>query len=99
MSPSTDRYRPEVGCTPVDEDEAFAPAENKDSDKTEPGHGTRAEVVVPNGHVLAESHASGFTRETPLPGWSMAKRMTSTIDGTLSDASRLDRDSPIGLEK
>jgi len=64
-------------------DEAFA----------EPGGGqlrqTRAVVVVYDGQLIAERYAPGFGPDMPMPGWSMAKSVTSALVGILVGQGRL----------
>ena len=47
------------------------------------GQGMRAVVVVRGGKIVGETYAPGFTRDTPLLGWSMTKTVTAAIIGTL----------------
>jgi len=60
----------------------------------EPGPDTRrntqAIVVVLGDQVIAEKYAPGFTRDTPLLGWSMAKSVTNTLVGVLVKDQALD---------
>ena len=67
------------------------------NDDTAPGHGTRALLVVHKGQIIAERYAPGFSKTTPLAGWSMAKSVTSAIVGLLVDAGRIATDQPVGL--
>lgn len=60
---------------------------------TEPNSGphkrTRALVVIEDGRIRAERCAPGFTRDMPLPGWSMAKSVTSALVGILVGEGKL----------
>lgn len=47
------------------------------------GTGMRAVVVVKNGRIVAERYGDGFSRKTPLLGWSMTKTVNAAIIGTL----------------
>lgn len=45
------------------------------------GPGMRAIIVVKDGRIIAETYGKGFTRETPLLGWSMTKTVTAALVG------------------
>jgi CubicO group peptidase (beta-lactamase class C family) len=47
------------------------------------GPGMRAVVVVRDGRIVGENYGHGFSAETPLLGWSMAKTVTAAIIGTV----------------
>jgi CubicO group peptidase (beta-lactamase class C family) len=50
----------------------------------EPGQsttGTRALVVIHDGEIVAEQYAEGFSYQSKLGGWSMAKSITSALVG------------------
>lgn len=47
------------------------------------GPGMRAIVVVQNGRIVGERYGDGFSKETPLLGWSMSKTVTAAVVGTL----------------
>lgn len=55
-------------------DQAFRPL---------PGGGTRAVVVLHDGHLIHEAYADGFSADTPLLGWSMTKSITNALVGIL----------------
>jgi CubicO group peptidase (beta-lactamase class C family) len=57
------------------------------------GPGMRAIVVAQNGRIIGERYGAGFTRETPLLGWSMTKTVNAGIIGTLV------RDGKLALDK
>lgn len=44
---------------------------------------TRAVVVAYKGRLVAERYAEGFTKDTPLIGWSMAKSVINALVGVL----------------
>ena len=50
---------------------------------------TRAVVVVYDGRLIAERYAAGFTKDTPLIGWSMTKSVTSALVGILVGQGKL----------
>lgn len=54
---------------------------------------TRAVVVAWQGRLVAERYAAGFERDTPLPGWSMAKSVTNALVGLLVRERELDVDA------
>ncbi|GJM29696.1 MAG: serine hydrolase [Cyclobacteriaceae bacterium] len=45
--------------------------------------GTRAVVVVYKGKIIAERYAEGYSKDTPLLGWSMTKSITNAMAGIL----------------
>ncbi len=51
---------------------------------------TQAIVVVLGNQIIAEHYAQGFTKETPLLGWSMAKSVTNILTGILVKDNLLD---------
>ncbi len=57
------------------------------------GPGMRAIVVAQNGRIIGERYGAGFTRDTPLLGWSMTKTVNAGIIGTLV------RDGKLALDK
>ena len=57
------------------------------------GPGMRAIVVAQGGRIIGERYSAGFTRETPLLGWSMTKTVNAAIIGTLV------RDGKVALDK
>ncbi len=52
--------------------------------------GTRATLVVYKGKIVAERYAEGYTKDTPLLGWSMTKSVTSALVGVLVQLNLLD---------
>jgi CubicO group peptidase (beta-lactamase class C family) len=54
------------------------------------GPGMRGIVVVKNGSIIAEKYADGFTKDTPLLGWSMTKTVNAFLVGELVKAGKLD---------
>ena len=47
------------------------------------GPGMRALVVIKDGKIVGERYAEGFTPQTPMLGWSMAKTVTAALVGRL----------------
>jgi len=56
------------------------------------GPGMRAVLVIDHGRIVAERYAAGFSRATPLLGWSMAKTVTATLVGLLIKDGQLKLD-------
>ncbi len=56
---------------------------------------TRALLVLRNGELVAERYAPGFTPETKLLSWSMAKSVTAMLVGLMVSDGRLALDSPV----
>lgn len=55
---------------------------------------TRAVVVVYKGRIIAERYAPGFSKDTPLAGWSMTKSVTNALVGILVRQGKLDVHAP-----
>ncbi len=55
---------------------------------------TRAVIVVYDGKLVAEKYAPGFTKDTKMYGWSMAKSVGSALMGTLVEQRKLDIKKP-----
>jgi CubicO group peptidase (beta-lactamase class C family) len=56
------------------------------------GPGLRAAVVVKRGRIVGETYATGFSKDTPLLGWSMTKTVNAAILGTLIRDGKLSLD-------
>jgi CubicO group peptidase (beta-lactamase class C family) len=54
------------------------------------GPGMRGVVIVKNGAVIAEKYGEGFTKNTPLLGWSMTKTVNAMLVGELVKQGKLD---------
>lgn len=85
--------RGEIAAVEAAVDAAFA--------ETRPGGeslGTRAVVVVYEGHLIVERYADGFDADTRQLGWSMAKSVTNAMVGRLIRDGVLEGvDEPAGL--
>jgi CubicO group peptidase (beta-lactamase class C family) len=57
---------------------------------------TRAVVIIHRGNLVAESYMPGFTRNTPLISWSMAKSVTHAMVGIAVRKKLIDIDKPMG---
>jgi CubicO group peptidase (beta-lactamase class C family) len=51
---------------------------------------TQAIVVVLGNQIIAEKYAPGFTKDTPILGWSMSKSVTNALVGILVKDQALD---------
>ncbi|CAN7374869.1 serine hydrolase domain-containing protein [Neorhizobium tomejilense] len=56
------------------------------------GPGLRAVVVVKRGRIVGETYSTGFSKDTPLLGWSMTKTVNAAILGTLIRDGKLSLD-------
>ncbi len=50
---------------------------------------TRAIVVVLDGRIIGEKYGDGFSKDTPLLGWSMTKSVTNALVGILVKQGKL----------
>lgn len=59
---------------------------------------TRTVVVVYKDHIIAEHYAEGFTKDTPLLGWSATKSVLATLFGILEHQKRLNMADPAPID-
>jgi CubicO group peptidase (beta-lactamase class C family) len=59
--------------------------------------GTRAVVVVYKGRVIGERYAPGFSKDTPLIGWSMSKSITNALAGILIRQGKLNLKAKVNV--
>jgi len=57
---------------------------------------TRAVIVVQGGRIVFERYMDGYTRDTRLVSWSMAKSVTHALVGAAALQGRLSVDAPMG---
>ncbi|MGZ3425269.1 MAG: serine hydrolase domain-containing protein [Polyangia bacterium] len=57
---------------------------------------TRAVVIIQHGRLVAERYMPGYTRDTPLLSWSMAKSVTQALVGIAVRRGLVDIDRPMG---
>ncbi len=55
---------------------------------------TRTALILYKGYLLAERYVNGFTRDTPILGWSMTKSVLATCFGILEHQKKLEMDWP-----
>ncbi len=55
---------------------------------------TRSVLVLYNDKIIGEQYATGFTKETPILGWSMTKSIVGTLYGILQKQGKLDINKP-----
>jgi CubicO group peptidase (beta-lactamase class C family) len=72
----------------LDEEQLHAALEEAFKDQ-EGKRGTRAVLIVHNGQIVAERYAEGFTENSKLAGWSLAKSITSALIGILVKQNKL----------
>lgn len=65
---------------------------NKTNEKRQ--HEARALLVVYDGRLISEHYAPGFSKDSRMLGWSMAKSITSAMIGLLVKEGRLDITQP-----
>lgn len=65
---------------------------NKVNEKRQ--HEARALLVVYDGRLITENYAPGFSKDSRMLGWSMAKSITSAMIGLLLKEGKLDVNKP-----
>ncbi len=55
---------------------------------------TRTLLVLYKGHLVHENYVDGFTKDTPVLGWSMTKSVLATLYGILEHQGKLEMDWP-----
>lgn len=55
---------------------------------------TRTLLILHKGHIVQERYADGFTKDTPILGWSMTKSVLATCYGILEQRGILGMDWP-----
>ena len=56
---------------------------------------TRAVVILHNGKIVAERYAPGFSKDTPLLGWSMTKSVINALVGIMVREGKLRLNEPV----
>ena len=87
-----------VGSLPSTLDKAaFSAAIGDAFDKSTPGLGeTREVVIIQGGRLIYERAASGYSTNTRLVSWSMAKSVTQALVGVAVAQGKVDIDKPMG---
>ncbi|TMU56437.1 serine hydrolase domain-containing protein [Flagellimonas algicola] len=55
---------------------------------------TRTLLILYKGHLIAEKYVEGFTKDTPILGWSMTKSVLATCYGVLEHQGKLEMGWP-----
>ncbi len=53
---------------------------------------TRTVLVAYKGHIVSEEYIEGFSKDTPILGWSMTKSVLATLYGILEHQGKIDMD-------
>ncbi|CAM3608505.1 serine hydrolase domain-containing protein [Zobellia roscoffensis] len=59
---------------------------------------TRTVLVAHKNHIIGEKYLDGFTKDTPILGWSMTKSVLATLYGILEYQGKIDLNEPVILE-
>jgi CubicO group peptidase (beta-lactamase class C family) len=60
---------------------------------------TRAVVIVHKGRLIAERYGPGFTKDTPLLGWSMTKTVVNALVGILVEQGKMSPGDPVPIRE
>ncbi|WP_343486319.1 serine hydrolase [Allomuricauda sp. d1] len=85
--PSKDTVFPEINYDKLQKAVAM-PFMNNDVQKT------RTLLILYKGHLVHENYVDGFTKDTPILGWSMTKSVLATLFGILEHQKKLEMDWP-----
>ena len=55
---------------------------------------TRTVLIAHKNHIIAEKYTDGFTKDTPILGWSMTKSVLATLYGILEFEGKIDLNQP-----
>ncbi|MGZ9722517.1 serine hydrolase domain-containing protein [Rhizobium miluonense] len=91
-SPKNDALWPDGDTVNLAEGEEGTKLANIVANPDLAGPAMRAVVVVKDGHIVAEAYGDGFSKATPLIGWSMTKTVNAAIIGRLMLAGRMSFD-------
>ena len=58
---------------------------------------TRTVLVAHKNHIIGEKYLDGFSKDTPILGWSMTKSVLATLYGILEHEGKLDLNKPVLL--
>jgi CubicO group peptidase (beta-lactamase class C family) len=94
--PAPDAFAPAGQVVSTDAVIAAAIAQAFTEHAEKPSKHVKAVVIVKDGHVVAERYAPGFTLDTPLLSYSVAKSFTNAILGVLVRQGRLQVSQPVG---
>jgi len=59
---------------------------------------TRTVLVAYKNHIISEKYLDGFTKDSPILGWSMTKSVLATLYGILEYQGIIDLDKPAPIE-
>ncbi|ENN87762.1 putative 6-aminohexanoate-dimer hydrolase protein [Rhizobium freirei PRF 81] len=91
-SPKNDALWPDGDTVNLAEGEEGTKLANIVANPDLAGPAMRTVVVVKDGHIVAEAYGDGFSKATPLIGWSMTKTVNAAIIGRLMLAGRMSFD-------